>query len=117
MLATARNGEHIELGERMAFGFWFYIAESRERGMRVFPRLEHARIVRAWGVLRVLAPDEFPIYQTVPGHDGAIVATCHSGVSLAGAHALCFAEFVDDGQLPAHFAVFHSTRFDVPQTA
>jgi len=84
------------------------------RATRVFPRLGHARIVRAWGALRVLAPDEFPIYQTIPGHDGALVATCHSGVSLAGAHALRFAPFVADGQLPEHFAAFHSRRFDVP---
>jgi glycine/D-amino acid oxidase-like deaminating enzyme len=87
------------------------------RGVRTFPRLEHARIVRAWGALRILAPDEFPIYQTLPGHDGAMVATCHSGVSLAGAHALRFAPYVDEGRLPAHFAAFHSRRFDVPQAA
>jgi len=87
------------------------------RATRVFPRLAHARVVRAWGALRVLAPDEFPIYQNVPDHEGAVIATCHSGVSLAGAHALCFAQFVADGQLPEHFAAFHSRRFDVPQTA
>jgi hydrogen cyanide synthase HcnC len=87
------------------------------RATRVFPRLEYARVVRAWGALRILAPDEFPIYQTLPGHDGAIVATCHSGVSLAGAHALRFAGFVADGQLPEHFAAFHSRRFDVQKTA
>jgi hydrogen cyanide synthase HcnC len=87
------------------------------RATRVFPRLEHAWVVRAWGALRILAPDEFPIYQTLPGHDGAVVATCHSGVSLAGVHALRFAGFMADGQLPEHFAAFHSRRFDVPKTA
>ncbi|MCC7047519.1 MAG: FAD-binding oxidoreductase [Alphaproteobacteria bacterium] len=86
-------------------------------GIRVFPRLQHARIVRAWGALRILAPDEFPIYQTVPGHDGAMVATCHSGVSLAGAHALRFAGYLADWRLPPHFDAFHSRRFDVPKTA
>ncbi|MCK6452404.1 MAG: FAD-binding oxidoreductase [Alphaproteobacteria bacterium] len=85
--------------------------------VRVFPRLKHARIVRAWGALRILAPDEFPIYQTVPGHDGAHVATCHSGVSLAGAHALRFAGYLAEGRLPAHFTAFHSRRFDVPKAA
>ncbi len=87
------------------------------RAQRMFPRLNHARVVRAWGALRILAPDEFPVYQTLPGHDGAMVATCHSGVSLAGAHALRFAEYLDQGRLPAHFAAFHSRRFDVPPTA
>jgi alkanesulfonate monooxygenase SsuD/methylene tetrahydromethanopterin reductase-like flavin-dependent oxidoreductase (luciferase family) len=32
--AHARAGKHIELGERLCFGFHFYIAESRERGIR-----------------------------------------------------------------------------------
>ncbi|HXP76292.1 MAG TPA: FAD-dependent oxidoreductase [Stellaceae bacterium] len=87
------------------------------RATRMFPRLAHARVVRAWGALRILAPDEFPIYQTVPGHEDAVIATCHSGVSLAGAHALRFAQFVADGQLPEHFSAFHSRRFDVSRTA
>ena len=84
---------------------------------RVFPHLAHARIVRAWGALRILAPDEFPIYQSIPGHDGAIVATCHSGVSLAGAHALRFAGYLAGDGLPAHFSAFHSRRFDVPKAS
>ena len=84
---------------------------------RIFPRLQHARVVRAWGALRILAPDEFPIYQTLPGHDGAMVATCHSGVSLAGAHALCFAKYLAEGALPEHFTAFHTRRFDVPKAS
>ena len=86
-------------------------------GLRIFPRLQHARVVRAWGALRILAPDEFPIYQTLPGHGGAMVATCHSGVSLAGAHALRFAKYLADGALPEHFTAFHSRRFDVPKAS
>ena len=49
------------------------------RAVRIFPRLRQAQMVRVWGALRILAPDEFPIYQAIPGHDGAVVATCHSG--------------------------------------
>ncbi|MSP89756.1 MAG: FAD-binding oxidoreductase [Alphaproteobacteria bacterium] len=85
--------------------------------VRAFPILARARIVRAWGALRVLAPDEHPIYQSLPGHDGAVVATCHSGVSLAGAHALDFAGYLAEGKLPDRFAAFHSRRFDVQATA
>lgn len=84
---------------------------------RIFPRLAHAKVVRVWGALRILAPDEFPIYQSIPGHDGAVVATCHSGVSLAGAHALHFAQYLAEGQLPEHFSAFHSRRFDVPKAS
>jgi alkanesulfonate monooxygenase SsuD/methylene tetrahydromethanopterin reductase-like flavin-dependent oxidoreductase (luciferase family) len=32
--AHAKMGKHIELGERLAFGFHFFIAESREAGMK-----------------------------------------------------------------------------------
>lgn len=85
--------------------------------VEIFPRLAQARTVRAWGALRVLAPDEFPIYQESPDHPGAFVATCHSGVSLAGAHARVFAGYVADGALPDHLAPLHPRRFDVPTAA
>lgn len=32
--AHARLGKHLELGERLCFGFHFYMADSREQGMR-----------------------------------------------------------------------------------
>src|SRR6266702_4563397 len=32
--AHARIGQHLELGERLCFGFHFYIADDREQGMR-----------------------------------------------------------------------------------
>ena len=32
--AHARLGQHLELGERLCFGFHFYIANSREQGAR-----------------------------------------------------------------------------------
>ena len=32
--AHARLGQHLELGERLCFGFHFYIADGREQGMR-----------------------------------------------------------------------------------
>jgi alkanesulfonate monooxygenase SsuD/methylene tetrahydromethanopterin reductase-like flavin-dependent oxidoreductase (luciferase family) len=32
--AHARRGEHLELGERLCFGFHFYLAKNREQGIR-----------------------------------------------------------------------------------
>lgn len=52
-----------------------------------FPLLAGARLVRAWGCLRVLTPDALPIYQESAACPGAFVATSHSGVSLAATHA------------------------------
>lgn len=57
------------------------------RSIATFPVLANARLVRAWGALRVLTPDGAPIYQESASHPGAFVATSHSGVSLAAAHA------------------------------
>jgi glycine/D-amino acid oxidase-like deaminating enzyme len=58
-----------------------------KRSIATFPVLANARLVRAWGALRVLTPDGAPIYQESTSHPGAFVATSHSGVSLAAAHA------------------------------
>jgi glycine/D-amino acid oxidase-like deaminating enzyme len=58
-----------------------------KRAVATFPVLSEARLVRAWGALRVMTPDGAPIYQESASCPGAFVATSHSGVSLAGTHA------------------------------
>lgn len=58
-----------------------------KRAVATFPILSNVRLVRAWGALRVMTPDGSPIYQESASCPGAFVATSHSGVSLAGAHA------------------------------
>ncbi|MSO75802.1 MAG: FAD-dependent oxidoreductase [Alphaproteobacteria bacterium] len=92
------------------------LSRIASRAVRAFPVLAGANLVRTWGALRVLAPDEFPIYLEAPDYPGAFIATCHSGVSLAGAHALRYASYVAEGRLPAELAPLHVRRFDV-QTA
>ncbi len=83
----------------------------------MFPFLRDVRIVRHWGALRVMAPDGLPIYEQSRDYPGAFVATCHSGVTLAAAHALRYAEFVANGALPAEVARFTNKRFDVQNAA
>jgi hydrogen cyanide synthase HcnC len=100
------NGTSVDILSRIA-----------SRAVRAFPMLANVNLVRTWGALRVLAPDEFPIYLEVPNHPGAFVATCHSGVSLAGAHALRYAAYVAEGKLPAELTPLHVRRFDVQATA
>ncbi|HET6185292.1 MAG TPA: FAD-dependent oxidoreductase [Acetobacteraceae bacterium] len=84
------------------------------RAVMTFPALAEARIVRMWGALRVMTPDGFPIYEQSARYPGAFAATCHSGVTLAAAHALDLAPSILDGALPAKFDAFKSSRFDVP---
>jgi glycine/D-amino acid oxidase-like deaminating enzyme len=82
-----------------------------ERNTRVFPALKEASIIRTWAALRVMSPDGFPIYEQSERYPGAFSATCHSGVTLAGAHALSLAPAIMGGTLPDSLAAFGSARF------
>lgn len=88
-----------------------------ERAVKTFPFLRNVRIVRTWGALRVMAPDGLPIYEQSREFPGAFVCTCHSGVTLAAAHALHYAQYVIDGALPPDLARFSTARFDVRAAA
>jgi glycine/D-amino acid oxidase-like deaminating enzyme len=92
------------------------IATIAERATRMFPLLGRANVVRSWAALRVMTRDGFPIYERSAAHPGAFLVTCHSGVTLAAAHALHLAPMLDAGAFPADFAPFGARRFDVPAT-
>lgn len=87
------------------------LAAIARRGVSTFPLLRDVRLVRAWGALRVMSPDGFPIYQQSPVHPGAFVVTCHSGVTLAAAHALRIAPWIMGGAMPAELGFFSGERF------
>jgi len=71
--------------------------------------------VRCWAALRVMPQDGYPIYDQSKACPGAFIATCHSGVTLAAAHALLLAPCIDIGNLPDEcLAAFSTRRFDVP---
>ncbi len=83
------------------------------RALAMFPALRDANVVRVWGALRVMTPDGFPIYEESRSHPGAFAATCHSGVTLAGAHALDLAPAILAGHLPERFDAFSAARFQL----
>jgi glycine/D-amino acid oxidase-like deaminating enzyme len=87
------------------------------RAVRSFPWLAELQIVRAWAALRVMPPDGLPIYDESAKFPGAFTANCHSGVTLAAAHANAFAPMVAAGALGPEMAPFSASRFDVPQAA
>jgi glycine/D-amino acid oxidase-like deaminating enzyme len=87
------------------------LAMIARRGLSTFPLLRDVRLVRAWGALRVMSPDGYPIYQQSDTHPGAFVVTCHSGVTLAAAHALRIAPWIMGGAQPDELAVFAGERF------
>jgi glycine/D-amino acid oxidase-like deaminating enzyme len=83
-----------------------------QRALDVLPALRDVRVNRCWAALRVVTPDGFPIYAQSMAHPGAFVATCHSGVTLAAAHAYSLAPAIRAEALPSSFAPFSATRFD-----
>jgi glycine/D-amino acid oxidase-like deaminating enzyme len=93
------------------------IREITSRAVRAFPFLRDVNVVRTWAALRVMSPDGFPIYDQSREFPGAFVASCHSGVTLAAAHAERYAQHVLDGALPAELARFSGTRFNAAAAA
>lgn len=82
------------------------------RAVAVFPHLAAARVVRAWGALRVMSPDGLPIYARSPTLPGAWLATVHSGVTLAPFHHDTVAASILADAPPPEFADFSPDRFD-----
>ena len=72
------------------------------RAVLSFPWLRDLQIVRAWAALRVMPPDGLPIYDQSERFPGAFTANCHSGVTLAAAHANAFAPMVAAGRARSH---------------
>jgi glycine/D-amino acid oxidase-like deaminating enzyme len=87
------------------------------RAVLSFPWIAELQIVRAWAALRVMPPDGLPIYDESAQFPGAFTANCHSGVTLAGAHANVFAPMVAAGALDPMMTPFSAKRFDVPAAA
>ena len=87
-------------------------AVQAERAVRIFPGLRDVRVNRTWAALRVMSPDGFPIYEQSPSHPGACLVTCHSGVTLAGAHALDLAPRIAAGDLGPDMKPFSAERLN-----
>lgn len=86
-----------------------------DRAVRTFPLLGGLNVLRCWAALRVMTPDGFPIYDQSDTFPGAFVACCHSGVTLAAAHALVLAPHIAEGRLPPdELGAFTGRRLNVP---
>jgi octopine oxidase subunit B len=93
------------------------LAVMADRAVKMFPHLAKLNVVRCWAALRVMPQDGYPIYDQSKVWPGAFIATCHSGVTLAAAHALLLPPCIDRRDLPNEsLAAFSTRRFDVPAT-
>ncbi|MCG7493177.1 FAD-binding oxidoreductase [Thalassobius sp. Cn5-15] len=79
----------------------------------VFPLLEHVQLVRSWAALRVMSPDGLPIYQRSTKFAGAHFVTCHSGITLAAAHAGLLPDWIQDRNTAPDLSLFSESRFNV----
>jgi glycine/D-amino acid oxidase-like deaminating enzyme len=94
------------------------ISVLADRAVRMFPKIADLNVVRTWAALRVMTKDGFPVYDQSESCPGAFSAACHSGVTLAAAHALILARHIAAGHLPVmDFQPFSARRFDVQATA
>lgn len=79
--------------------------------IRYFPLLDAVNIVRAWGALRVMTPDGYPIYEASSECPGAFLVTCHSGITLAANHAGAIADWIRGASEPSDIHHFKASRF------
>ena len=87
------------------------MAKIAHRAIRLFPLLRNVKLVRAWGALRVMTQDGYPIYQSSTAYPGAHLVTCHSGVTLTAFHEGPLADSIASGLYDSSFEVFHAERF------
>ncbi len=93
------------------------MAEIAKRAVLSFPFIARLNIVRAWSALRIMPKDGVAIYDQSERFPGAYTANCHSGVTLAGAHARLLAPMIAAGQLDGMMDSFSARRFDVRDAA
>jgi glycine/D-amino acid oxidase-like deaminating enzyme len=81
------------------------------QAIRYFPLLDAVNVVRAWGALRVMTPDGYPIYEASSECPGAFLVTCHSGITLAANHAGAIADWIRGASEPFDIHHFKASRF------
>lgn len=87
------------------------VAVLANKAVKMFPKLEKAKLVRSWAALRIMSPDGLPIYQQSTEHPGAFFVTCHSGITLAAAHAEFLSGWLTGAEDAPDLAAFSEARF------
>ena len=102
--------EEVGLDDRETLATTAHLARA---AIDVFPCLERVNLVRSWAALRIMSPDGIPIYQQSESHPGAFFVTCHSGITLAAAHARYLPLWITGHPDAPDLSVFSEERFDV----
>ena len=96
MLGTSNEDAGFDLGTSTGA-----LGAVAQRAVDTLPYLARLRIVRAWAGLRIMSPDDYPVYDQSPRFPGAFAVACHSGVTLAAVHVLRVARHIVAGRIPA----------------
>lgn len=88
-------------------------AALARNAVEMFPILQKAKLLRSWAALRIMSPDGLPIYQHSETHPGVFFVTCHSGVTLAAAHALYLPLWLTGVAAAPDLSMFGEARFHV----
>ena len=89
------------------------LSKIAANGIRTFPFLKRARLVRAWAALRPMPQDTFSIYARSSEYPDAFAVNCHSGVTLAAVHAEHLANWVAGDDITPDVEPFSLDRFNV----
>ncbi len=93
------------------------MAGLARHAVTVYPPLADVRVVRAWGALRVMSPDGYPVYAHSSLYPGAYLVTCHSGVTLAPLHASVLADWIEGTSAAPDLEAFDENRFAISTAA
>lgn len=93
------------------------MAGLAHHAVTVFPALADVQVVRAWGALRVMSPDGYPVYAQSTQNPDAFLVTCHSGVTLAPLHASILADWIMQSSTVSDLEAFDETRFSLSDAA
>ena len=84
-----------------------------KRALKIFPALEHTRVVRSWAGLRILTGDGLPVYDELENYPGCYVLATHSCVTLAPQHWSLLPPWILGRARPARIDAFKLERFEV----
>lgn len=86
-------------------------ADMAKRAVDAFPLLSKVKIVRQWSALRVMSEDGLPVYTESTQCPGSYMVTCHSGITLAAAHALLLPLWLEGRADAPDLELFDEQRF------
>jgi sarcosine oxidase subunit beta len=93
---------------------WGFLEKVVDQAVRRAPVLEDVRILRGWGGLYAITPDDNPILGWVPGVEGLVVVAGFSGHGFQQGPAVgrLMADLILDGQTNLDLHPFRLRRFE-----